>query len=99
MSNPCPAAESLARRFDKSRKRQDEVAAESQMRAEAAIKAGFFEREILPVMTEKSIEPVTRDEYPRFGTTVDKLLNLKPCFMKKDVQSLVRVEWSFRCPF
>ncbi len=78
-------AEEIVRRYGVSRADQDAFAAESQRRAEAAVNAGGFDREIVPVeVPQKKGAPVkvTRDEYPRAGTTVDKLAALKPAFAK-----------------
>jgi len=78
-------AEEVARRFNVSRADQDAFAAESQARAEKAIAAGVFDREVVPVeVPRKKGAPivVARDEYPRAGTTVEKLAALKPAFTK-----------------
>lgn len=58
----------------------------SQNRAEAAIKAGKFKDEIVPVVIpKKKGDPVVfdTDEFPKFGTTMDKVSGLKPAFLKK----------------
>jgi acetyl-CoA C-acetyltransferase len=76
-------AENIAAKLSVSREAQDEFAAESQRRAQAAIAAGLFDEEIVPVMVpQKKGEAVDFkvDEYPRAGTTVDKLAGLKPAF-------------------
>jgi acetyl-CoA C-acetyltransferase len=76
-------AENVAASCDVSRQAQDEFAAQSQRRAEAAISAGRFDEEIVPVMVpQKKGEPIAFkvDEYARPGTTVDKLGRLKPAF-------------------
>ena len=76
-------AEEIVSRFDVSRQDQDAFAAESQRRAEEAVKAGRFDKEIVPVEIPQKKGPplrVTRDEYPRAGTTVDKLGALRPAF-------------------
>jgi acetyl-CoA C-acetyltransferase len=78
-------AENIACRFGVSREDQDACAAESQRRADAAIKSGLFRDEIVPVeIPQKKGDPVTfeTDEYPRAGTTVEKLAALKPAFKK-----------------
>jgi acetyl-CoA C-acetyltransferase len=62
-----------------SRERQDEFAASSQNRAEAAQKRGFFEREISPV-TLPNGDVVRNDDGIREGTTVEGLSALKPVF-------------------
>jgi acetyl-CoA C-acetyltransferase len=79
-------AENVASRFNVTREEQDAYAAESQRRAEAAIKAGLFKDEIVPVpIPQKKGDPVAfdTDEYPRAGTTVDKLAALRPAFKKE----------------
>jgi len=78
-------AENIASRFNVSRQEQDAYAAESQRRAEAAIKAGRFKDEIVAVsIPQKKGDPVTfdTDEYPRAGSTAEKLGALKPAFKK-----------------
>lgn len=78
-------AENVAAQCDVSREAQDEFAAESQRRAEAAIAAGRFVEEIVPVMVpRKKGEPLAFkvDEYPRAGTTAETLARLKPAFQK-----------------
>ena len=78
-------AENIASRFNVSREEQDAYAAESQRRAEAAIKAGLFKDEIVTVsIPQKKGDPVTfdTDEYPRAGSTAEKLGALKPAFKK-----------------
>ena len=76
-------AEEVAARYDISRADQDRFSAESQRRAADAIAAGRFKAEIVPVaIPQKKGEPVRMetDEYPRAGTTVEKLAALKPAF-------------------
>ncbi len=78
-------AENVAQKFGISREEQDEFSAKSQNRAEAAIKAGKFREEIVPVaLPQPKGEPVLfdTDEFPRFGTTKDALSKLKPAFKK-----------------
>jgi acetyl-CoA C-acetyltransferase len=78
-------AENIASRFNVSREEQDAYAAESQRRTEAAIKGGLFRDEIVPVqIPQKKGEPVVfdTDEYPRAGSTAEKLAALKPAFKK-----------------
>jgi len=67
-----------------SRAEQDEFAARSQQRAEAAQKAGKFKDEIVPVTVKgrKGDVVVEADEYPRHGTTLETLSTLKPAFKK-----------------
>jgi acetyl-CoA C-acetyltransferase len=79
-------AEEVAKRYGVSRADQDACAAESQRRAQEAIAAGRFVDEIVPVeIPQKKGEPVrfVTDEYPRAGTTVEKLAGLRPAFSKE----------------
>jgi acetyl-CoA C-acetyltransferase len=74
-------AENVAARRGVGREEQDHFAAQSQQRAERAIAAGFFEREITPItLPDGSV--VDRDEGPRPGTTYEKVAALKPVFRK-----------------
>jgi acetyl-CoA C-acetyltransferase len=78
-------AEEVVTRFKISREDQDAFAAESQRRAETSIRAGLFKDEIVAVeVPQKKGNPVRvdTDEYPRAGTTVEKLAALKPAFKK-----------------
>ncbi|MGP6145925.1 acetyl-CoA C-acetyltransferase [Jeotgalibaca sp. A122] len=78
-------AENIAEKFDISREDQDAFALESQLRAEAAIKAGKFDDEIVPIaVPQRKGEPimVTQDEGPRFGATLEGLQKLRPAFKK-----------------
>ncbi|MDH2444925.1 acetyl-CoA C-acetyltransferase [Amnibacterium sp. CER49] len=74
-------AENVASLKQVSRRRQDEYAALSQNRAEAALAAGVFEREITPVTTPDG-RTVTADDGPRAGVTVETLSGLQPVFRK-----------------
>jgi acetyl-CoA C-acetyltransferase len=79
------AAELTARKSNITRQEQDEFAASSQEKAIAAIVAGKFKSEIVPVeTTPKKGETVIfdTDECPRAGTTVEKLAKLRPAFEK-----------------
>ncbi|MBN1505211.1 MAG: acetyl-CoA C-acetyltransferase [Sedimentisphaerales bacterium] len=76
-------AENLAAKYGITRQQQDEFAATSQQRAQAAIAAGRFKDEILPVLIpQRKGDPIRfeQDEFPRPGTTVEKLAALKPAF-------------------
>lgn len=78
-------AEEVAKRYRVSRQDQDAFALESQARAARAVASGVFDREIVPVeVPQKKGAPVTvsRDEYPRPGTTSEKLAALRPAFAK-----------------
>ena len=78
-------AEEVAKRYDVSRADQDAFAAESQARAERAVISGVFDKEIVAVDVPQKKGPavrVAKDEYPRAGTTAEKLAALKPAFAK-----------------
>ncbi|MGM0409482.1 MAG: acetyl-CoA C-acetyltransferase [Bacillota bacterium] len=78
-------AENIAEQWDLTREEQDEFAANSQQKAEKAIKEGRFDDEIVEVEIPKrkgENEIFDQDEHPRFGTTADKLGNLRPAFKK-----------------
>ena len=78
-------AEEVAMRFHISRDDQDRFSAESQRRALAAIASGAFKDEIVNVpIPQKKGEAlsVDTDEYPRAGTTPEKLAALRPAFKK-----------------
>ncbi len=78
-------AEIVAEKWGITREMQDEYAAMSQNRAEAAIKAGRFKDEIVAVeIPQRKGSPILfeQDEHPRFGTTPEKLAALKPAFKK-----------------
>ncbi|MEX2245547.1 MAG: thiolase family protein [Dehalococcoidia bacterium] len=74
-------AENLAEKYEISREAQDEVAMRSQERAAAAIAAGKFKDEIVPVEVKHGKETVTidTDEHPR-QTTLEALGKLRPAF-------------------
>ena len=63
---------------------QDEFAVASQSKAEAAIKAGKFKDEIVPVVIhgKKGDTVFDTDEHPKFGTTIEKVAKLKPAFKR-----------------
>ena len=73
-------AENVAQYMAVSREEQDQFAALSQQRAEAAQKSGFFAAEITPVTTPSG-KVVDTDDCPRHGTTVEKLAGLKPVLL------------------
>ncbi|HEY1058469.1 MAG TPA: acetyl-CoA C-acetyltransferase [Limnobacter sp.] len=78
-------AENVAEKFGISRSVQDEFAVASQNKAEAAIKAGRFKDEILPLsIPQKKGDPLVfdTDEFPRLGATLDQMAALKPAFKK-----------------
>jgi acetyl-CoA C-acetyltransferase len=78
-------AENVAKQFQITREQQDQFAAASQQKAEAAQKAGKFKDEIVPIVVKDRKGDVTidSDEYPKHGTTVDTLAKLRPAFLKE----------------
>lgn len=76
------SAEHLAEKYSISREVQDEVACKSQNKTEAAIKNGWFEKEIVGVPNKRTGKLILQDEFPKFGTTMETLSKLKPCFLK-----------------
>lgn len=77
-------AENVAEKWNLTREELDEFAANSQQKCEAAINAGKFDDEIVPVQTgvdRKTKEPIifNKDEGPRPGTTAEGLSKLKCC--------------------
>jgi acetyl-CoA acyltransferase len=81
-------AENVAKKFGISRQDQDAFALRSQQKAAAAVKAGVFEQEIVPVMATRYVDgkrvevEFKRDELPRGDTTLEGLAALKPSFSK-----------------
>jgi acetyl-CoA C-acetyltransferase len=77
-------AENVAQKFQITRKDQDSFAASSQRKAVDAIKAKKFKDEIVPVTVKVKKQDVVfdKDEYPKDGTTIEKLEALKPAFKK-----------------
>jgi len=77
-------AENIAKKYDISRREQDEFAAASQQKAEAAQKAGRFKAEIAPIeiASRKTTIVFESDEFIRAGTTAEALGELKPAFSK-----------------
>ncbi len=76
-------AENLAQRYGISREAQDAFALRSQQRACAAIEAGRFAAEIVPVsIAQRYAEPVIfqQDEQPRCSTSAESLAKLRPAF-------------------
>lgn len=73
-------AENVAERFHITREEQDRFAAESQRRAAAAIAAGYFKEEILPVEVKEKKKNFVfdTDEFPRPSTTMEVLAALRP---------------------
>ncbi len=78
-------AENIAEKYKISREEQDQFAAESQQKCEAAQKAGKFDDEIIPVeIPQRKGDPVVfdKDEFPRAGVTAESLAGLRPAFKK-----------------
>ena len=78
-------AENVADQYGLTREEQDEFAAQSQIRAEEAQKSGRFADEIVPVtIAQRKGDPlvIDTDEFPRHGSTVEKMAKLKPAFKK-----------------
>ena len=77
-------AENVAKKYEISRREQDEFAAASQQKAEAAQKAGRFKAEIAPleIVARKATTVFDSDEFIRAGTTAEALGELKPAFSK-----------------
>jgi 3-oxoadipyl-CoA thiolase len=79
-------AENVAERWGVSRERQDAFALASQQRAVAAIEAGRFDDQIVPVEVvgrKGEVMVVSRDEHPRADTTAAALARLKPAFKRE----------------
>ncbi|MGQ7844688.1 acetyl-CoA C-acyltransferase family protein [Granulosicoccus sp. 3-233] len=78
-------AENVAAENDISREAQDSFAAESQRRALAAIEAGVFKEQIVPVEIKSRRETVSfeTDEHPKPGTTAESLAGLRAAFQKE----------------
>ena len=85
MSHNGVTAENVAKKYDVSREEQDAFAATSQQRACAAIEAGVYKDEIVPVELKDRKGNITyfdTDENPRQGVTAESLARLKPCFVR-----------------
>jgi acetyl-CoA C-acetyltransferase len=79
-------AENIAKKYAFSRDLQDEFAADSQQKTEAAQAANRFADEIVPVeVPQRKGDPVVfdRDEFPRPGTNAETLARLRPAFDKE----------------
>ncbi|MEM6998458.1 MAG: acetyl-CoA C-acetyltransferase [Pseudomonadota bacterium] len=79
-------AENIAKEYDISREAQDEYAAGSQNKAEAAMNAGKFKDEIISVeIPQRKGEPVIfdTDEFPKAGVTAEGLGKMRPAFDKE----------------
>ena len=80
-------AENVAEKWGLTREELDEFAANSQQKAVAAIEAGRFKDEIVPVEVKKKKETIIfdTDEGPRPGTTKESIARLKPAFKKDGI--------------
>ena len=77
-------AENVAKKFGISKDEQDKFATNSQNKAENAEKSGHFQNEIFAVKIKFKKEEIAfeKDEFPRHGSTFDKINSLKPVFSK-----------------
>jgi acetyl-CoA C-acetyltransferase len=77
-------AENVAEKWQLTREQQDAFAAHSQQKAEAAMAAGKFKDEIVPVTikTRKGDIVIDTDEHPKSGVTAEGLAKLRPAFSK-----------------
>jgi acetyl-CoA C-acetyltransferase len=77
-------AEILAEQYKITRDEQDQFALCSQTRAAAAIEAGRFKDELVPITleTKKGRQTFSADEHPFVGASLDKLAKLPPVFSK-----------------
>ncbi len=77
-------AENVAQEHDVSRAQMDSFALESQTRAAAAIDAGYFASQIVPVdvKVRREMVPFDTDEHPK-STSMEKLAGLPPAFQKE----------------
>ncbi|MBF0447743.1 MAG: acetyl-CoA C-acetyltransferase [Magnetococcales bacterium] len=78
-------AQNIADKYGFTREQQDQFAANSQNKAEAAINAGRFEDEILPIEIPQRKQPpiiFNADQFPRAGVTAESLSSLRPAFSK-----------------
>ena len=80
-------AENVCEKYGITREELDAFAADSQQKCEAAMKAGKFKEEIVPVEVKKKKETVIvdTDEGPRPGTTADSIAKLRPAFKKDGI--------------
>ena len=81
-------AENVAEQWGLTREQLDEFSVASQNKAEAAIKAGKFKEEIVPVeIPQRKGDPVIfdTDEHPKFGSSLEKVAKLKPAFKKDGI--------------
>ncbi|MFY0743065.1 thiolase family protein [Solibacillus sp. FSL W7-1472] len=78
-------AENLAKKYDITRKEQDEYSLRSQLRMATAIHEGRFDEQIVPIsIPVRKGEPIlfNKDEHPRPNTTLAALAKLSPAFQR-----------------
>ncbi|TVQ35113.1 MAG: acetyl-CoA C-acetyltransferase [Geminicoccaceae bacterium] len=77
-------AENIAEKWQITKDEQDGFAANSQNKAEAAIKAGKFKDEIVPFVIKNRKGDITfdTDEFPRMGVSKEQLAKIPPAFKK-----------------
>ena len=82
-------AENIAEKYNVSKDDQDQFATESQNKTENAQKKNHFNNEIIPIEIKSKKETIefNSDEFPRHGTTFDKINSLKPVFKKEGTVS------------
>jgi len=76
-------AENLVEQYNISREEQDECSFQSQQKAKAAMEAGKFKDEIVPILVpQRRADPITfdTDEHPRPDVTVKALARMRPVF-------------------
>jgi acetyl-CoA C-acetyltransferase len=80
-------AENVAKKYKISREEQDKFAVNSQQKASAAVKAGKFKEEIIPIEISSRKETISfeLDEFIKHDVNLDKLSKLKPAFTKEGV--------------
>lgn len=81
-------AENVAEQWGLTREELDEFAANSQQKAVAAVKAGRFKDEIVPVeIPQRKGDPIVfdTDEYPKEGVTKESVSKLRPAFKKDGI--------------
>jgi acetyl-CoA C-acetyltransferase len=78
-------AENVAEKWDITKEMQDSFSLNSQLKAEKAILEGRFNDEIVPIsIPQRKGDALIfkQDEYPKFGSSIEKLAKLKPAFKK-----------------
>ncbi len=79
-------AENIAKQYEITREQQDDFAAASQQKTEAAQIAGHFDEEIVPVeIPQRKGDPIVfnKDEFPRAGVTAESIAKMRPAFDKE----------------